>query len=490
MSEETKENITKIETHREEIADDQVVQTENATETKIEHRDEEEETTSPRQKFLIIGGILAASLLIIFGYLYYERSKTANVNVTAGAADAKEETVVSVKVATAEKESISKEFTAIGNVAPAESSTVAASIGAQIKQMRLLKNQYVRQGDVLAVLASQDLQAQRNEATAALAEARLNQQTLQKVTIPQTRAQTEKDSSDAKAVADNARATYERRKDLYAKGGLSLKELEASGLALKNAENALRLAQNNAQLNQSAVNPNAQAIAQSKIKQAQERVNTIDVQANLAQVRAPISGFVTDQFQFEGEYAAAGARLLTISDTNSIVVKANFADTVVADLREGDAVTVRPPGAPDERLSGKVTLISRSSDAANRTVEIWANFGNARGLLRVGDAVQFVVSSNPANDAVVVPAAAVTLDASNGDEGTVMTVDKDDTAHEVKVKVGIKQGDKIQITEGLDGGETVVVEGNYSLPDGTKVEIAKDEANADESGSADKAAEK
>ena len=490
MSEETKENITKTETHAQPHIDEsgEVLQTETATETEIETRDEDGENTSPRQKFLIVGGILAASLLIIFGYLYYERSKTADVNVTTGAAAAdKTETVVSVKVATAEKESISKEFTAIGNVAPAESSTVSASISAQIKQMRLLKNQYVRQGNVLAVLASQDLQAQRNEAQAALDEAQLNRQTLQKVTIPQTRAQIEKELSDAKAVADNARATYERRKDLYAKGGLSLKELEASGLALKNAENALRLAQNNAQLNTSAVNPNAEAIAQSKIKQAQQRINTIDVQANLAQIRAPISGIVTDQFQFEGEYAAAGAKLLTIADTNSIIVKANFADTVVADLQTGDAVTIHPPSAPDETLSGKVTSISRSADAANRTIEVWANFGNARGLLRVGDAVQFVVSGNSVNDAVVIPTAAITLDAANVDEGTVMTVDKDNIAHETKVKVGIKQGDKIQITEGLDGGETVVVEGNYALPDGTKVEVAKDEENV---GEGDKAAEK
>ncbi len=479
MSEEAKENVEIIETHREEMRDgEEVVQAETTTETQIETDEANDESEmSPRRKFLVIGGILAASLLVIFGYLYYERGKTTDVNITTGAGDAKEEVVVSVKVATAEKESISKEFTAIGNVAPAESSTVSASIGAQIKQMSVLKNQYVRQGDVLAILASQDLQAQKNEAQAALDEARLNRQTLQKVTIPQTRAQTEKDLADAKANADNARATYERRRDLYAKGGLALKELEASQLALTNFENALRLAQNNQKLNASAVNPNAEAIAQSKIKQAETRINSIDAQANLAQIRAPISGVVTDQFQFEGEYAAAGAKLLTISDTNSIVVKANFSDTVVADLQTGDAVTVRAPGAPDERLSGKVTLISRSADASNRTIEVWANFGNARGLLRVGDAVQFVVSANPANDAVTVPAAAVTLDAANADEGTVMTVDKDDIAHERAVKVGIKQGDKIQIVEGLTGGETIVVEGNYALPDGTKVEVAKDDAN-------------
>ena len=165
---------------------------------------------------------------------------------------------------------------------------------------------------------------------------------------------------------------------------------------------------------------------------------------------------------------------MTIADTGAVIVKANFADTVVANLREGDAVSIFLPSQPDERMGGKVTLISRSADPANRTVEIWASFANGRGLLRVGDAVQFVVSSNPANDAVVVPASAVTLDASNADEGTVMTVDKLNVAHETKVKVGIKQADKIQITEGLSGGEIVVIEGNYALPDGTKVEIAPD----------------
>ena len=55
-----------------------------------------------------------------------------------------------------------------------------------------------------------------------------------------------------------------------------------------------------------------------------------------------------------------------------------------------------------------------------------------------------------------------------------MVVDIAGVAHETVVRVGIRSGDKIQIVEGLLGGETVVVEGNYALPDGTKVEIAED----------------
>ena len=454
------------------IESDESLESENE---EVSSSESDETESAPRRKFFVVLGIVALVLLLIGGYFYLERNKAA-VEMKE---EPKEETIVSVKVATAEKQAIAQEFTAIGTVAPAEQSTVAASISAQIKRMRLLKNEYVKQGEVLAVLASQDLQAQLTEARAALDEARLNLETLQKVTIPQTRAQTEKDLSDAKAVADNARATFERRKDLYDKGGLSLKELESSKLVLQNAENALRLAQANSKLNTSAVNPNARAIAENKIREAQDRIKTIETQANLAEVRAPISGVVTEQFQYEGEFAAQGARLLTISDIGAVIVKANFADTVVAGLRTGDAVTIYSPSAPDERMVGKVTLISRTADTQNRTVEVWANFVNGRGLLRAGESVQFVISAKPANDAVVIPVSAVTLDASNSDEGTVMTIDKASIAHETKVKVGIKQGDKIQITEGLEGGETVVTEGNYALPDGTKVEIEKDEEKTD-----------
>ena len=51
-----------------------------------------------------------------------------------------------------------------------------------------------------------------------------------------------------------------------------------------------------------------------------------------------------------------------------------------------------------------------------------------------------------------------------------MVVDAQNVAHETKVKIGIRTPDKIEIVEGLQGGETVVVEGNYALPDKTKVE--------------------
>ena len=95
--------------------------------------------------------------------------------------------------------------------------------------------------------------------------------------------------------------------------------------------------------------------------------------------------------------------------------------------------------------------------------------------MRANGAAQVTVAANSKSDAIIVPASAVTLEASNANEGTVMIVDAQNVAHERKVTVGIRTNDKIEIVEGLQEGETVVIEGNFALPDGTKVEVAKDE---------------
>ena len=64
-----------------------------------------------------------------------------------------------------------------------------------------------------------------------------------------------------------------------------------------------------------------------------------------------------------------------------------------------------------------------------------------------------------------------------------MVVDAENVAHETKVTVGIRTSELVEITEGLQGGETVVIEGNYALPDGTKVEAS--EGDEEKKGDAD-----
>jgi multidrug efflux pump subunit AcrA (membrane-fusion protein) len=395
------------------------------------------------------------------------------------AAVEEEAVVVSVRVAKAERDSIAAEVTALGTIFGRKEATVSSKIAAQIKSMALLKNKAVREGEVIATLESRDIQAQRAEVAAALEEARTNLRNVIAGTIPQTAAQDERALRDARANEANARVVYERRLRLYEQGGISKKDLDASQLALTTAENDLRLAEATSRLHAATMNPNDRRVAEAKVKQAEDRLAALDTQLSYATIRAPFSGVITEQFQFQGEFASPGGKLFAIDDVSEMIVKAPVADIVAAQLKVGDTAKVLPQSLPGEELVGVISLVSKASDPQNRTVEVWVNLKNEGGRLRADSAAKVVVSTQSATDVVVVPAAAVSLEASNANEGAVMVVDENSIAHETKVTVGIRTKDKMEITSGLKGGETIVVEGNYALPDGTKVEAREAEKEGD-----------
>lgn len=423
--------------------------------------------SSERRRNLIIAAVALVALLVILLVWRSRRGAETTDEVAP---------VVSVKVAKAEKETIAAEVSAVGTIFPRDKAEVSAKISAPIRQMAILKNKLVKAGEVLAVLESRDLVAQRNEAVAALREAEANERSVVTGSIPQSTAQDEKALRDARANVANTRATYARRQTLYAQGGISKKDLEAAELAVTQAENELRLAEQTVSLRTRSLNPNDRSLAQARVAQAQQHLATLDAELSYATIRAPITGIVTDQFQYQGEFAAAGAKLVTIADISQVIVKAPFADTVIATLSAGDPATILPTDQSAEQMTGQVTLISRATDPTSRTVEVWVTLGNGNGQLRANGAAQVTIASQTKNDAIVVPASAVTLEATNADEGTVMVVDAASVAHEQKVTVGIRTAEKMEITSGLKGGETVVIEGNYSLPDGTKVEVAQEKS--------------
>src|SRR6266436_165951 len=261
---------------------------------------------TPRQRnILIMALVFALAAVVLLGVLVWRWRHPA-------AAEA-EPTIVSVKVAKAEKELIAAQITAVGTIFPRDKADVGAKISAQIKRMALLKNKVVRAGEVIALLESRDLQAQRAEAVAALNQARAEERSIVTGTIPQTNAQDQKALNDARAKVNNARALYERRRVLYERGGISKKDLEQSQLDLTTAEDELRLQEQTVTLRARSLNPNDRALAAAKTAEAQQHLATLDAQLGYATIRSPITGIVTDQFQYEGEFAAAGAKLVNIA---------------------------------------------------------------------------------------------------------------------------------------------------------------------------------
>jgi multidrug efflux pump subunit AcrA (membrane-fusion protein) len=118
--------------------------------------------TNRSRRILIISTALAVLLILVFVLLVWRWRKTP-------AEEEKTSPVVSVKVSKAEKGAIATEISAVGTIWPRDKAEVAAKVSAQIKTMALLKNKFVKAGEIIAVLESRDLRAQSAEAAASAA---------------------------------------------------------------------------------------------------------------------------------------------------------------------------------------------------------------------------------------------------------------------------------------------------------------------------------
>ena len=377
--------------------------------------------------------------------------------------------VVAVTVAQVERRDVAERVTAIGTVTAKAEATISPKVSAPIAEMAILKNRYVTAGETIAVLESRDLRAAASEADAAVREADAALRQMAGGTNPEADAQTLKALRDAEAKLRNAEALVARRQFLFDKGGIPKKELEDAQLQLSQAQNDFTLAQREVSLARSNLDPTNTEIAASRLQQARNRAANAHAQVDYAIVRSPISGVVTEQFHQKGEFAAAGDKLVTVADIGQVIVKAQFPDTKVEGIEGGANAQLEPSTGQEEPIFGTVQLVSRDVDPASRTVEIWVGVVNEDNLLRPGEFAKVTIVTREAVGAIAVPPSAVTFDDPTGDTGKVMVVDELSVAHEVEVTVGVRGEDAYEIVEGLTGGETVIVEGNYALPDGTKV---------------------
>jgi RND family efflux transporter MFP subunit len=163
-------------------------------------------------------------------------------------------------------------------------------------------------------------------------------------------------------------------------------------------------------------------------------------------------------------------------DISSVIAKAHIPQQEAASLKVGDLGTMTAPGT-EEPFRGKVTVVSPALDPNSTTVEVWFEAKNPKHELRPGTSVHLSLTAQTVKDALVVPSNSI-LTAPDG-ATTVMLAGSDGLAHQQTVKVGIRNGDDVQIVEGVSPNEKVVTNGAYGLPDKTKIKVEAAEAPAE-----------
>lgn len=382
----------------------------------------------------------------------------------------KEETpepVVTVRTAPVQRGTIRQIVTSEAILFPIRQAAITPKISAPVRKFYVNRGDRVHQGQLLAVLENRDLEAATVDNQGAYEQAQAAYALQTSSALPEEWQKAELDVKTSKEALDAEQKVFDSRQQLFREGAMARKELDASAVSLAQAKAQYEIAEKHLTALESAGKKDQLKAAKGQLTSAQGKYEGAAAQLAYSEIRSPIDGVVTDRPNYAGEMPAPGAPLLTIMETATVVARVHIPQSQAALLKVGDAANISATGEIHE--SAKVALVSPALDPGSTTVEIWVEAANPDGRLRPGSAVTVSMIARTLNDVVIVPTSAL-LKSPEG--ATTVMIVSDNRAHQVTVETGVREDDRVQITKGIAGGETVIVNGAYGLPNNTQVKVA------------------
>lgn len=386
------------------------------------------------------------------------------------------EPTVSVQVAPVEQTTIQRTIRTQAILFPRQQAAIVPKISAPVQKFLVKRGSPVHEGQLLAVLENRDLAAAAQDTKGAYDQAQATYETTTTAGLPQEIQKAEADAQQAQQTLDAQEKVFQSRQQLFDQGALPRKELDQSRVDITQARNQYAIAKKHLDDLMAIGKQQELKAAQGQLESAKGKYMGAQAQLSYSEIRSPIDGVVTDRPLYPGEMAAAGTALITVMDTSSVIAKAHIPQSEAALLKVGDPGNMTVPGI-DEPIDGKVTVVSPALDPNSTTVEVWLEAKNSKHVLKPGTSVQLSLTAQTVNNALVVPANSI-VTAPDG-TSAVLVAGADGRAHQKTVKVGIRNGDDVQVLEGLTAADKVVATGAYGLPDKTKIKIEASEAPAE-----------
>ncbi|MBI5904982.1 MAG: efflux RND transporter periplasmic adaptor subunit [Deltaproteobacteria bacterium] len=373
-------------------------------------------------------------------------------NAARGAAAAPGE-AIPIAAAAAERTSIPRKIEFVGTLAGVEQVTLSSEVEGTVEKVHADLGDPVRRGRTLASLVRSEFLFRRDQARAEAAQvaAKLG------IAPDAEGADVEKTSLVRRAQAefDNARKDFERRKDLAAKNLIARKDVDDAEARFLVAEAGVRAAREEAN----------NLLATLRARRAQAGLSEKKLADTL--VRSPIDGFIEARLVSAGEYVKVGTPLFRIVDDHPIRLLGEVPEAYAASLKPGLAVDLSVDSRPGKTFRGSIRRISPASNAANRAIQVEANFPNANRELMSGFFGKAAILLRVDQNGVSVPKQAVVTFA--GIE-KVFVVDNG-AVKERRVRLGDDLGERIEIVDGVSAGELVAVSRTGKLVQGSRVRV-------------------
>lgn len=393
---------------------------------------EERQDKNPRGSARRVGRRTAYIFLVLVGCIVLYAIMFAPVAVTSY--EVRSGTIVSETMGT-------------GTLEARVQATISPKISGRVARVLVDQGDHARAGQSLVRLDDAELlqQVEIAAASVAVAEAALD------------RLRADKDR--AVAVLQQASFDYKRTVKLYEKDTAASVELERATEALSIGQAELARAE------AAIIEGQHELIAQQKTHAYhQARLADTDIQA-------PFDGLIVRRYRDPGDIVVPGSPVLTLISTDELWITAWVDETEMMRLRPGQPAHVVFRSQPERTYLGRVSRLGREADRETREFVVDVRVVDLPVNWAVGQRAEVFIETARKADVVVLPAMHLLL----RDEALGVYVEEQGRAVWRSVKIGLRSRDFVEVIEGLQAGDTVLIPADPSatLRDGRKVELAQ-----------------
>jgi membrane fusion protein (multidrug efflux system) len=342
-----------------------------------------------------------------------------------------------------------------GNVEAYESSEVGFQVAGRIRRVLVEEGQIVSQGQLLAELDPADyrLGAEIAEGEAAAA-----------------RAMAEKARAGARRQeVEQARAAFEQAEDEYRRMKVLFERKSLAPNDFKKIETHWQVAKQRYEEALEGARREDREAAEAKARQAEANAKLNRKRVEDTQLRAPVAGVVARRLADTGEMISAGMPVVALIRLNPARVRVGVPEAEIGKVRIGQAARVRIPSLGGREFAARVELVGFAAEPQSRTFPVRLLAPNPALELRAGMIAEAEIESDKRVAVRTVPAEAVWRDPQGATHVYVFSP-QSGRVHARRVRTGRGAGHEVEIAEGLNDGDLVVVGGQHKVKDGMRAQ--------------------
>lgn len=339
--------------------------------------------------------------------------------------------VVGVSTGQARVGRLRQEILLTGALRPKEQVEVTAKATGRVEQVTLQLGDFVKQGDLVAVLEDDELQQQVKRAQAALR------------VVAASASQRTAEMANTKANLD--RSALLLREGLIPKADFEGRQTE---LAVVQAQIELTEAQRG---------------------QAQAELNELQIRLAQTKIYAPISGHVAKRHIDQGAIVSPSTPVITLMNLSTMVTQAAVPEQEVGRLRVGNQARIEVDAFRETTYTGRVARISPVLDPATRTATVEVEIPNKDLGLRAEMFARVHLDLGALRDAVLIPREGLVY---RGTQPGVFLIERNRSVFRA-IETGQTLGGDVEILSGLAPGTTIVLRGASMLREGDEVRVTE-----------------